>query len=220
LSERSIYELCSKTAHTDSSASACRPTTSPEFEPPPPTSGRTSQAVGCTNGPALAAGCAAQNRPLLAALAYGCAKFPCLADDARKTALSKQIDAYLAAARIPRFLIPEVTIPKSADFGRRAADCGVSGQDPGPRTPAPRTAQHRVRRGTSGRRERTECFVQATRALLGQRSQGPQSLGASSETAKRTSTARSHEATVVIVIVGRGSAVGFAGISPGVPGLG
>ena len=29
----------------------------------------------------------------------------------------------------------KVSIPKSVDFGRRAADCGVSGQDPGPRIP-------------------------------------------------------------------------------------
>jgi len=47
---------------------------------------------------ALAAEYTAQHRPLLAALAYGCAKFPCLPDDARKTALNKQIEAYLAAA--------------------------------------------------------------------------------------------------------------------------
>jgi len=47
---------------------------------------------------ALAAEYSAQHRELLAALAYGCAKFPCLPDDARKTALSKQIEAYLAAA--------------------------------------------------------------------------------------------------------------------------
>jgi esterase FrsA len=47
-----------------------------------------------TNGPggwvyqwsALAAEYTAKGAPLLAALAYGCAKFPCLADDARKTA--------------------------------------------------------------------------------------------------------------------------------------
>jgi esterase FrsA len=35
---------------------------------------------------------------LLASLVYGCAKFPCLADGARRVALSKQVDAYLAAA--------------------------------------------------------------------------------------------------------------------------
>ena len=38
------------------------------------------------------------NEPLLASLAYGCATFPCLADDARKAALDHQIEAYLAAA--------------------------------------------------------------------------------------------------------------------------
>ncbi|MET0864016.1 MAG: FAD-dependent monooxygenase [Nakamurella sp.] len=47
---------------------------------------------------ALAADYSKQNRPLLASLAYGCAKFPCLADDARKAALDKQTTAYLAAA--------------------------------------------------------------------------------------------------------------------------
>lgn len=47
---------------------------------------------------ALAAGYTAQGRPLLAALAYGCAKFPCLADDARRAALANQLEAYLAAA--------------------------------------------------------------------------------------------------------------------------
>ena len=47
---------------------------------------------------ALAAEYTATNRPLLASLAYGCAKFPCLADDARTTALTKQTEAYLAAA--------------------------------------------------------------------------------------------------------------------------
>ena len=47
---------------------------------------------------ALAAEYTAKGEPLLAALAYGCAKFPCLADDARRTALAKQIEAYLAAA--------------------------------------------------------------------------------------------------------------------------
>jgi len=43
----------------------------------------------------LAADYAAKDRPLLAALAYGCAKFPCLADNARGTALAKQIESYL-----------------------------------------------------------------------------------------------------------------------------
>ena len=47
---------------------------------------------------ALAAEYTADQRPLLAALAYGCAKFPCLADGARTTALHKQLEAYLAAA--------------------------------------------------------------------------------------------------------------------------
>ena len=47
---------------------------------------------------ALAAEYAADDRPLLASLAYGCAKFPCLADDARRAALTQQVEAYLAAA--------------------------------------------------------------------------------------------------------------------------
>lgn len=33
-----------------------------------------------------------------ASLAYGCAKFPCLANEARRVALSKQVETYLAAA--------------------------------------------------------------------------------------------------------------------------
>ena len=47
---------------------------------------------------ALAAHYQDANQPLLAALAYGCAKFPCLANDARKAAFDHQIEAYLAAA--------------------------------------------------------------------------------------------------------------------------
>src|SRR5215813_7141994 len=38
------------------------------------------------------------NEMLLASLAYGCAKFPCLANDARRVALTKQLETYLAAA--------------------------------------------------------------------------------------------------------------------------
>jgi esterase FrsA len=38
------------------------------------------------------------NRPYLAALAYGWAKFPCLANEARRRALGDQVTAYLAAA--------------------------------------------------------------------------------------------------------------------------
>lgn len=34
----------------------------------------------------------------LASLCYGCAKFPCLANEARRAALSKQVETYLAAA--------------------------------------------------------------------------------------------------------------------------
>ena len=34
----------------------------------------------------------------LASLAYGCAKFPCLANEARRVALGKQVETYLAAA--------------------------------------------------------------------------------------------------------------------------
>jgi esterase FrsA len=38
------------------------------------------------------------NRPYMASLAYGCAKFPCLANEARRQALANQVTAYLAAA--------------------------------------------------------------------------------------------------------------------------
>jgi esterase FrsA len=38
------------------------------------------------------------NQPFLAALAYGWAKFPCLANEARRRALADQVTAYLAAA--------------------------------------------------------------------------------------------------------------------------
>src|SRR5271170_8078154 len=38
------------------------------------------------------------NQPYLASLAYGWAKFPCLANDARRQALADQVTAYLAAA--------------------------------------------------------------------------------------------------------------------------
>jgi esterase FrsA len=46
----------------------------------------------------LASGYASNGQGYLASLAYGCAKFPCLADDARRIALGKQLEAYLAAA--------------------------------------------------------------------------------------------------------------------------
>lgn len=36
--------------------------------------------------------------PLLASFAYGFAKFPCLANDARRTALQHQVETYLKAA--------------------------------------------------------------------------------------------------------------------------
>lgn len=50
----------------------------------------------------LAAGYAAAGNPLLASLAYGCAKFPCLADEARRTALAHQLEQYeLAAPSFP-----------------------------------------------------------------------------------------------------------------------
>jgi 2-polyprenyl-6-methoxyphenol hydroxylase-like FAD-dependent oxidoreductase len=48
---------------------------------------------------ALAARYAARNEHLLASLAYGCAKFPCLADESRRTALTHQLEQYLLAAR-------------------------------------------------------------------------------------------------------------------------
>jgi esterase FrsA len=41
------------------------------------------------------------NEMFLASLAYGCAKFPCLANDSRRVALQKQVGAYLAAT--PKF---------------------------------------------------------------------------------------------------------------------
>src|SRR5271155_4216516 len=34
----------------------------------------------------------------LASLCYGCAKFPCLANESRRVALSKQVETYLASA--------------------------------------------------------------------------------------------------------------------------
>ncbi|MTD17488.1 alpha/beta hydrolase [Nakamurella sp. YIM 132087] len=46
----------------------------------------------------LAAGYTRQQRPDLAALAYGAAKFPCLADAARRTAQDRQLEQYLQAA--------------------------------------------------------------------------------------------------------------------------
>ena len=46
----------------------------------------------------LAAEYAGDQRHLEASLAYGCAKFPCLADDARRTALTHQLDQYRRAA--------------------------------------------------------------------------------------------------------------------------
>jgi esterase FrsA len=41
-----------------------------------------------------------ENQMLLASLAYGCAKFPCLANDSRKRALDHQVETYLAAAPV------------------------------------------------------------------------------------------------------------------------
>jgi esterase FrsA len=41
---------------------------------------------------------AQKGEPFLVSLAYGCAKFPCLATEARRVALSKQVEAYLAAS--------------------------------------------------------------------------------------------------------------------------
>lgn len=40
----------------------------------------------------------AQAKHYVASLAYGCAKFPCLANEARRTALQNQLQSYLAAA--------------------------------------------------------------------------------------------------------------------------
>jgi esterase FrsA len=52
----------------------------------------------------------------LASLAYGCAKFPCLANEARKTALAHQVEAYVAAA--PAFPVK---------FERRSIDLPYAG---------------------------------------------------------------------------------------------
>jgi len=46
----------------------------------------------------LAANYTADHRYLLASLAYGCAKFPCLADEARRTAHTHQLEQYQLAA--------------------------------------------------------------------------------------------------------------------------
>ena len=46
----------------------------------------------------LAAAYAADHQFLLASLAYGCAKFPCLADEARRTAQTHQLEQYQLAA--------------------------------------------------------------------------------------------------------------------------
>ena len=40
----------------------------------------------------------AANQSYMASLAYGCAKFPCIADETRRTALANQVTSYLAAA--------------------------------------------------------------------------------------------------------------------------
>jgi esterase FrsA len=40
----------------------------------------------------------AAGQAFLASLAYGCAKFPCLANEPKRTALGRQVEAYLAAA--------------------------------------------------------------------------------------------------------------------------
>ena len=47
---------------------------------------------------ALARRYADADQPYMASLAYGCAKFPCLANDSRREALANQVTAYLAAA--------------------------------------------------------------------------------------------------------------------------
>jgi esterase FrsA len=46
----------------------------------------------------LAQSHAKANQMLLASLAYGCAKFPCLVNEARQVALAKQLQSYLVAA--------------------------------------------------------------------------------------------------------------------------
>ena len=43
--------------------------------------------------------------PLLSSLAYGFAKFPCLANDARRRAFQNQMTAYLVAAPIFRLIL-------------------------------------------------------------------------------------------------------------------
>lgn len=59
---------------------------------------------------------AAEGKPVLAALAYGYAKFPVLADDARRAALQNQLEQYLIAA-------PELPV----DFERRVLDVPYQG---------------------------------------------------------------------------------------------
>ncbi|MGH8303191.1 MAG: alpha/beta hydrolase, partial [Steroidobacteraceae bacterium] len=65
----------------------------------------------------LGARYATDEKPILAALAYGYAKFPVLADDARRTALQNQLAQYLIAA-------PSLPV----DFERRELDLPYQGR--------------------------------------------------------------------------------------------
>ena len=72
---------------------------------------------------ALAAGYADQGNPLLASLAYGCAKFPCLADAQRGEALSKQVEQYLAAS--PQFPVQFERVILALDYQGASIDVPV-----------------------------------------------------------------------------------------------
>lgn len=51
----------------------------------------------------LAAAYTVDHKFLLASLAYGCAKFPCLADEARRTAQTHQLEQYQPGHHGPRY---------------------------------------------------------------------------------------------------------------------
>ena len=79
-------------------------------------------AAGCTSGRRWPPATPAQGSHQLAALAYGWAKFPILADDAKRRALRNQLEQYLLAA--PDF---------GVDFERRVLDVPYRGAS----TPVP-----------------------------------------------------------------------------------
>jgi len=59
---------------------------------------RHGRAAGSSEWSRLAQRHLAANQSYMASLAYGCAKFPCLANEAKRQALAHQVTAYLAAA--------------------------------------------------------------------------------------------------------------------------